>query len=86
MNINLTSKERKLLEDQKSHEEICVQKYSNYANMASDAQLKEMFQNHASIEQQHLNTVNRLKARCADMNAQAGGGTSRSRAIRPRKF
>ena len=38
MNINLTSKERKLLEDQKSHEEICVQKYSNYANMASDAQ------------------------------------------------
>ncbi|MGI6704164.1 MAG: spore coat protein [Clostridia bacterium] len=77
MNINLTSKERKLLEDQKSHEEICVQKYSNYANMASDAQLKEMFQNHASIEQQHLNTVNQLlSGQVPDMNAQAGGGTS----------
>lgn len=75
MKINLTSKERKLLEDQKSHEEICVQKYSNYANMASDAQLKEMFQNHANIEQQHLNTVNQLlSGRVPDMNAQAGGG------------
>ena len=60
MNINLTAKERTLLEDQKSHEEICIQKYSNYASMASDAQLKEMFQNHASIEQQHLNTINQL--------------------------
>ena len=39
MNINLTAKERTLLEDQ-SHEEICIQKYSNYANMVSDAQLR----------------------------------------------
>ncbi|NLZ91923.1 MAG: spore coat protein [Clostridiales bacterium] len=60
VNINLTAKERTLLEDQKSHEEICIQKYSNYASMASDAQLKEMFKNHANIEQQHLNTINQL--------------------------
>ncbi|HOC09351.1 MAG TPA: spore coat protein [Bacillota bacterium] len=60
MNINLTAKERTLLEDQKSHEEICIQKYSNYANMASDAQLKEMFKNHASHEQQHLDSINQL--------------------------
>ncbi|HOO12799.1 MAG TPA: spore coat protein, partial [Bacillota bacterium] len=60
MNINLTAKERTLLEDQKSHEEICIQKYSNYANMVSDPQLKEMFKNHANIEQQHLNSINQL--------------------------
>jgi spore coat protein CotF len=77
MNINLTSKERKLLEDQKSHEEICVQKYSNYANAASDAQLKKMFQNHASIEQQHLNTVNQLLSGQVPSvgGTQPGGGS-----------
>ncbi|HBN95404.1 MAG TPA: spore coat protein, partial [Firmicutes bacterium] len=28
MNITLTQKEKLLLEDQKKHEELCVQKYS----------------------------------------------------------
>ncbi|MDD2574338.1 MAG: spore coat protein, partial [Firmicutes bacterium] len=75
MNINLTAKERKLLEDQKSHEEICVQKYTNYANMASDAQLKELFKNHASIEQEHLNSINQLlSGQVPNLQAQGGGG------------
>lgn len=78
MNINLTAKERTLLEDQKSHEEICVQKYTNYANMTSDAQLKEMFSNHAMTEQNHLDTINQLlNGQVPDMNSQqAGGGTN----------
>lgn len=76
MNINLTAKERSLLEDQKSHEEICIQKYSNYANMASDAQLKEMFKNHANIEQQHLNSINQLLSGQVPSvgGTQSGGG------------
>ncbi|HHT49219.1 MAG TPA: spore coat protein [Firmicutes bacterium] len=60
MNLNLTAKERTLLEDQKSHEEICVQKYSDYANLASDQQLKEIFAHNAQKEQEHLNTINQL--------------------------
>ncbi|MGI6678919.1 MAG: spore coat protein [Dehalobacterium sp.] len=60
MTISLTSKERSLLEDQKKHEEICIQKYTNYAKQASDPQLQEIFQNHAQIEQEHLNTINQL--------------------------
>lgn len=60
MNINLTAKERSLLEDQKSHEEVCIQKYSNYADLASDPHLKEIFNNHAMIEQEHLNSINQL--------------------------
>lgn len=62
MTISLTNKERMLLEDLKSSEEICIAKYTNYANLAQDQQLKSLFANHAKIEQEHLNTVNSLLA------------------------
>lgn len=60
MNINLTAKEKMLLEDQKKHEELCIQKYSKYENLASDQQLKNIFINNAQIEREHLNTINQL--------------------------
>lgn len=59
-NIVLTQKEKTLLEDQKSHEEICIQKYTNYANLAKDPELKQLFMSHAQIEREHLNTINQL--------------------------
>lgn len=74
MNVNLTAKERTLLEDQKSHEEVCIQKYSNYANLATDQHLKEIFNNHAMIEQEHLNSINQLlNGQIPAMNNQQGG-------------
>lgn len=60
MNINLTTKEKLLLEDQKSHEELCIQKYSKYENLASDQQLKNIFKNNGQKEQEHLNTIKQL--------------------------
>jgi|SRR5690554_127145 len=73
MKINLTSKEKSLLKDQKSHEEICVQKYTYYANAASDPQLKALFNNHAQTEQEHLNTINQLlNGEIPDLNQQQG--------------
>ncbi|MFW2487850.1 spore coat protein [Clostridium chromiireducens] len=60
MNVTLTQKERMLLEDQKSHEQICIQKYSNYANAAQDNQLKQICNNNGQIERQHLDTINQL--------------------------
>ena len=60
MHINLIAKERRLLEEQKNHEEICVQKYNDYANLASDQQLKAIFKNNAQTEQEHLNTIDQL--------------------------
>lgn len=60
MTVTLTQKERMMLEDIKSDEQICVEKYTNYANLAQDQQLKSLFANHAKIEQEHLNTVNSL--------------------------
>ncbi len=58
--INLTQKERGLLEDQKTHEEVCVKKYNEYASKAQDPQLKQLFKSHAQHEQQHLNTINQI--------------------------
>lgn len=58
--VSLSNKERTLLEDQKSHEAMCVQKYTNYANQARDPQLKQLFLNNASVEKEHLSSINSL--------------------------
>ena len=69
--VSLTQKERMLLEDQKSHEEICIKKYNDYANQASDPKLSQMFKDLAQQEQQHLDTVNSiLSGQVPAMNSQ----------------
>ncbi|QUH19046.1 spore coat protein [Alkaliphilus sp. B6464] len=79
MNITLTQKERLLLEDQKSHEELCIKKYTDYANRAQDPQLKQMFEKHAQHEQQHLNTINQiLNGQVPAMNNQQGQSSQQS--------
>ena len=60
--VQLTQKERMLLEDQKKHEEMCVQKYQNYARQAQDQQLKQLFNAYAQQEQQHLNSIDQMLA------------------------
>lgn len=76
MNLNLSQKERTLLEDQKSHEEICIQKYTSYANQATDPQLKNLFLQNAQIEREHYNTINQLlNGQMPAMN-QSGGQQS----------
>ncbi|MEA4848268.1 MAG: spore coat protein [Clostridiaceae bacterium] len=57
---NLTQKEKGLLQDQKTHEEVCIKKYNDYANKAQDPQLKQLFSSNAKQEQQHLGTINQI--------------------------
>jgi len=59
MNNNLTQKEKMILQDQKSHEEICIAKYQNYAAQADDPELTQLFESYAQQEKQHLNTINK---------------------------
>ncbi len=71
--MQLTQKETDLLKDLKGQEKLCVEKYTKYASVALDPQLKELFTSIANVEQQHLNTV------CSIENgnmpcAQSGGG------------
>ena len=73
MTITLTQKERMLLEDQKKHEELCIEKYTNYANQTNDPQLRQIFLNNARIEQEHLNTINMLLSGQLPPMNQSGG-------------
>ena len=56
--INLTTKERMLLEDEKSHEELCVSKYKDYASKATCQELSNLFSSLSQKEQQHLDSNN----------------------------
>lgn len=75
MNLTLSQKERMLLEDQKSHEELCIEKYTNYANLAKDPQLKQIFTANAQSERTHLNSINQmLGGTIPQMNQQQNSG------------
>lgn len=58
--MQLSEKERTLLEDSKGHEELCIKKYNNYASQAQDPQLKQLFQGLAQKEQEHLTSLNQI--------------------------
>ena len=60
MTVQLSQKERMLLQDQIKHEEVCIQKYNNYSNQAQDPQLKQLFKSYADQEQNHYNTLNQI--------------------------
>ena len=57
---NLSTKERMLLEDEKSHEQLCIDKYNEYSNKASCPELKNLFSQLDQKEQEHLNSINQL--------------------------
>lgn len=58
--INLTTKERLLLEDEKSHETLCISKYNDYSNRAKCKELKQLFSSLAQKEQEHLDSINQM--------------------------
>ncbi|AFM00640.1 MULTISPECIES: spore coat protein [Desulfitobacterium] len=76
MQVQLSQKEQMFLEDLKSHEELCIQKYSKYANEAECSNLKQIFQTLASHEQQHYDTINQMIAGQAPSMSQGQGQQS----------
>lgn len=60
MELNLSQKERMILEDGKHQEDICVKKYQSFANQAKDPVLKQLFNKLATEEQHHYNIINEL--------------------------
>lgn len=76
MQIQLSQKERMLLEDEKNQEEICVIKYQNYSQIAQDPELKQLFQTLSMEEQKHYDAVNQLlsgQQPTMAMGGQSGG-------------
>ncbi|KPU44291.1 coat F domain protein [Oxobacter pfennigii] len=76
MDFTLSTKERMLLEDEKSHEQMCIEKYTNYANLAKDVQLQQLFNTNAQAERTHLDTINQLlSGTIPQMNQQQNQGS-----------
>ncbi len=68
--MTLTQKEKLLLQDLKTEEQLCVDKYKKYAETAHDGHLQQLFTEIGQTEQQHLNTINTmLQGETPQMNA-----------------
>ena len=53
----------------KSHEQICIEKYTNYVSQAEDAQLKQICKANELVERNHLDSINQLlSGKIPDMN------------------
>ncbi len=50
----LTQKEMSLMKDLKDQEQLCIDKYTKHSSCAKDPQLKNLFSQLATAEQQHL--------------------------------
>lgn len=58
--MTLTQKETDFLNDFKSQEQLCIDKYTKYAGEACSSCLKNLFSSMAQAEQTHLNTVTQM--------------------------
>ena len=58
--MELTNKERILLEDQLRAEYICINKYKTYSAQSVDPEIKYLFDLVAKQEEQHANTIKML--------------------------
>ncbi|QHI71542.1 spore coat protein [Aminipila terrae] len=56
----LTEKETMLLNDLKSEEKLCIDKYNKYASEACDPQLKNVFTSIGQTEQNHYDTITQM--------------------------
>lgn len=73
--MTLTQKESLLLQDLKSQEQLCIDKYGRYSNLACDPQLKKLLAQLAEHERQHLDTLTQMESGTAPM---MGGGQSQT--------
>ncbi len=72
--MQLTEKETMLLNDLKTQEEVCAEKYARSANAAKDAQLKTLFNEISQTELAHLDFINQLLQGVVPQTSSQGGG------------
>lgn len=64
----LTEKEKGLLKDLKTQEQLCIEKYNKYACLACDGELKNLFSSICDTEKKHLGTVNTMLGDSSSQN------------------
>ena len=72
--MKLTQKESMLLQDLKTSEEICIEKYGQYAQKAEDQALADLFLTIRTKEEEHLKTINQLMQGTVPMMSGGGQG------------
>lgn len=69
--VNLSSKERLLLEGEKYQQQLVIDKYNDYAIQSHDNNLKTLFSNLVKVEENHLALVDEmLKGKIPIVNNQ----------------
>ena len=71
----LTEKETNAIEDLKTQEQACIEKYTKYSNQAKDPVLKELFEEIARDEQKHFDSLDQVikgKVPSVDCNDSLG--------------
>ena len=58
--VNLTSKEKSLLEGEKYQQQLAIDKYNDYAIQSQDNTLKALFSNLVKIEEKHLDMIEKM--------------------------
>ena len=58
--MKLTEKEKLLLKDLKTAEQLCIDKYTEYMGKATDKKLKNIFSSIKTKEEEHLKTVQKI--------------------------
>ena len=56
----LKEKERTAIEDLRTQEKTCIEKYAKYAEQAKDPELKKLFQTLSGKEQEHYDTLGQV--------------------------
>lgn len=80
--MQLTQKETELLQELKSQEQLCVEKYKKYAEDACDGQLKTLFNTIGGQEQTHLDTLNSMLGGTVPMMS---GGSQQQNSAAPQQ-
>ncbi|MEG1523476.1 MAG: spore coat protein [Clostridia bacterium] len=79
--MQLTQKETMLLQDLKSQEQLCVEKYRKYTEQTCDEPLKKLFASIGQTEQTHLDTITQMLSGTVPM--MTGGSDSSQQQATP---
>lgn len=60
MEIDISEKQKSLIQDLQSQEKLCIDKYSYYENEAKADELKDLFRNIKQTEQQHYHSLSQV--------------------------
>ena len=72
--MKLTQKESTLVKDMADQEKLCAEKYRKNAECAVDPQLCDLFESLATVEDEHLNTLNEIASgECPSGQCGSGG-------------